>query len=204
MLLNHKEVWQKWGIAFGTQKTTTQPANPLKVKKIKLTSQPLEIFSKLQNHHPTTYLLESIEGPKKLAKYSFIGFDPKITVQSKNGKTRIKNHQTGETTTKKTTDPLRLIEQLLNNQAVPNSRLRFVGGAVGYISYDAVRYWEKLPQNCRADFGFPDLILLILQYVHNIHDYLEWTAIFDFEQAWILNYTDLLCLELLDSRLALY
>jgi len=78
-------------------------------------------------------------------------------VQSKNGKTRIKNHQTGETTTKKTTDPLRLIEQLLNNQAVPNSRLRFVGGAVGYISYDAVRYWEKLPQNCRADFGFPDL-----------------------------------------------
>ncbi len=147
---------KKWGIAFGTQKAT-KPANPLKIKQIKLTAKPLEIFSKLQKHFPTTYLLESIEGPKKLAKYSFIGFDPKITIQTKNGKTQIKNHQTSETTTKETTDPLRLIEQILKTQEFSNSRFRFVGGAVGYISYDAVRYWEKLPQNHQAGVGFPDL-----------------------------------------------
>ena len=130
-----------------TNNNQTKPANPLKIKKITLTQQPLEIFSKLQKQYQTTYLLESIEGPKKLAQYSFIGFDPKITLQTKNKKAQIKNERTGETTTQKTSDPLQLIERLLKNEAVSNSEFRFVGGAVGYISYDAVRYWEKLPEN---------------------------------------------------------
>jgi anthranilate synthase component I len=148
----------KWGIAFGTQiLAETKPDNPLNIKKIALTQQPLEIFSKLQKKYQTTYLLESIEGPKKLAQYSFIGFDPKITIQTKNKKAQIKNEKTGETTTQKTNDPLQLIEKILKNDEVPNSEFRFIGGAVGYISYDAVRYWEKLPENSNADLNFPDV-----------------------------------------------
>ena len=146
----------KWGIAFGSEQTTTS-ASSLKIKQINLQTQPLEIFSKLQKKHNTTYLLESIEGPQKLAKYSFIGFDPKITIQTKNGKTKIENQKTGETTTQKTKDPLQTIEKLLKCEEVTNSKFRFVGGAVGYISYDAVRYWENLPENHNADPGFPDL-----------------------------------------------
>ena len=157
MVLNYKEHKQKWGIAFGTQTTKTKPANPLKIKKINPTQHPLEIFSKLQKQYQTTYLLESIEGPKKLAQYSFIGFDPKITLQIKNGKAQIKNEKTGETTTEETDDPLQTLEQLMKNQAVSNSEFRFVGGAVGYISYDAVRYWENLPKNSKSDYSFPDL-----------------------------------------------
>jgi anthranilate synthase component 1 len=49
------------------------------------------------------------------------------------------------------------LERLLKDQTVSNSEFRFVGGAVGYISYDSVRYWEKLPQNSVDDLGFPDL-----------------------------------------------
>jgi len=45
----------------------------------------------------------------------------------------------------------------MKNQAVSNSEFRFVGGAVGYISYDAVRYWEHLPENSTSDLSFPDL-----------------------------------------------
>ncbi|MGD0450644.1 MAG: anthranilate synthase component I [Candidatus Bathyarchaeia archaeon] len=144
-------------MAFGAQTTTTKPANPLKIKKVTFTQQPLEIFSKLQKQYQTTYLLESIEGPKKLAQYSFIGFDPKITIQSKKQEARIKNERTNETVVKKTSDPLQLIEELLKYEAVTNSKFRFIGGAVGYISYDAVRYWEKLPEKSRSDLGFPDL-----------------------------------------------
>jgi anthranilate synthase component 1 len=158
MLLNHRKHEQKWGIAFGQYATTiTKPANSLKIKKIQITQQPLEIFSKLQKQYKTTYLLESIEGPKKLAQYSFIGFDPKITLQTKNKKAQIKNERTNVTTTQKTTDPLQLIESLLKDDAVSNSEFRFIGGAVGYISYDSVRYWEKLPENSQADLNFPDL-----------------------------------------------
>ena len=146
----------KWGIAFGPE-TTTTPASSLKIKQIKVQTQPLEIFSKLQKKHKTTYLLESIEGPQKLAKYSFIGFAPKITIQTKNGITKIEKQKTGEITTQETKDPLQIIENLLKCEEVTNSKFRFVGGAVGYISYDAVRYWEKLPENHHADIGFPDL-----------------------------------------------
>ncbi|MGA2681421.1 MAG: anthranilate synthase component I [Candidatus Bathyarchaeia archaeon] len=122
-----------------------------------LKEQPLEIFSRLQKKYRTAYLLESIEGPKKLAQYSFIGFDPKITIIAKNGKAKIKNEKTGETTTEKTSDPLQTLERLLKEEAVPNTEFRFVGGAVGYISYDSVRYWERLPQTSVDDLCFPDL-----------------------------------------------
>ena len=158
MLLNHTEQKQKWGIAFGTQTTTqTKPANPLNIKKIQLKQHPLEIFSKLQKKYQTAYLLESIEGPKKLAQYSFIGFDPKITIQTKNKKAQIKNERTNVTAIQRTTDPLQEIEKLVKDDAVSNSEFRFVGGAVGYISYDAIRYWEKLPENSQPDLSFPDL-----------------------------------------------
>jgi anthranilate synthase component 1 len=49
------------------------------------------------------------------------------------------------------------LERLLRDQAVPNSDFRFVGGALGYVSYDAVRNWEHLPSNSVDDLGFPDL-----------------------------------------------
>ena len=56
-----------------------------------------------------------------------------------------------------TSDPLQTLEHLMKNQTISNSEFRFVGGAVGYISYDAVRYWEHLPENSKSDHSFPDL-----------------------------------------------
>ena len=52
---------------------------------------------------------------------------------------------------------MQVLERLLKKESVSNSEFRFVGGAVGYISYDAIRYWEKLPENAQADLNFPDL-----------------------------------------------
>ncbi|MCW4053578.1 MAG: chorismate-binding protein, partial [Candidatus Bathyarchaeota archaeon] len=117
------------------------------------------MFSKLQNRFETAYLLESIEGPKKLAQYSFLGFAPSLTVEIKSGVAEIFNEKTGENTREKTSDPLHTIKKLVKGEAVSNSEFRFVGGALGYISYDAVRYWEKLPNKTRDDLNFPDLQL---------------------------------------------
>ncbi len=44
----------------------------------------------------------------------------------------------------------------MNGKAISNSEFRFAGGAVGYISYDMVRYWERLPQKAIDDLDFPD------------------------------------------------
>jgi anthranilate synthase component 1 len=45
------------------------------------------------------------------------------------------------------------------NRATASKDFRFAGGAVGYISFEAVRYWEKLPQRARDDLCFPDVEL---------------------------------------------
>ena len=88
-----------------------------------------------------------------------MGFAPTLTIEIKSGVAEIFNKKTGENTREKTSDPLHTIEKIVKRQAVSNNEFRFVGGALGYISYDAVRYWEKLPQKTRDDLNFPDLQL---------------------------------------------
>ena len=79
-----------------------------------------------------------------------------MTIQAKNGQATIIDEKTGEKTKQKTTDPLGLIQEALKPKTVHNREFRLVGGAVGYISYDAVRYWEKLAQP-KGDIDFPDV-----------------------------------------------
>ncbi|MBT8172328.1 anthranilate synthase component I [Candidatus Bathyarchaeota archaeon] len=128
----------------------------LKIKKIPFTKSPIEIFSKLYNHYENTYILESIEGPKKLSQYSFIGFNPEITIKIKNGKSITHNKRTDEKEIEKVNDPLKVIAKTLRDR-IGFKDQRFVGGAVGYIAYDAVKYWENLPKNSLDDQQFPDV-----------------------------------------------
>jgi anthranilate synthase component 1 len=145
---------------FGFQKSTTSTISKvnrqLKVRKLSFEKPPLEIFSKFYNKYENTYILESIEGPKKLSQYSFIGFDPTLTITIKNRKAVIRNKKTSEEERKKVDEPLTVIQETLRN--LPGFKeQRFIGGAVGYISYDAVRYWEKLPENTLDDQNVPDV-----------------------------------------------
>ena len=137
--------------------TSTKLVEPLKFKKIPLQNSPLEIFSIIYEHYKTAYLLESIEGPKKLAQYSFIGFDPQLTIRVKNGKALVRNEKENETIKENVSDPLDIVKRIIKSRATANKEFRFAGGAVGYISYDAIRYWEKLPTQAVDDLGFPDV-----------------------------------------------
>ncbi len=144
-----------------TKRKPAKENHKLSFKKISFTHAPLEIFSKLYKHSENAYLLESIEGPRKLAQYSFIGFNPTATIQIKNSHAVTRNELTGEETKEKTSDPLHIISRFVENHAVHNKEFRFVGGALGYISYDAVRYWEKLPQTTSDTLNFPDVQLSV-------------------------------------------
>jgi anthranilate synthase component 1 len=145
---------------FGFQKSAT-PTIPkvtrqLKIRKLSFEKPPLEIFSKLYSRYENMYILESIEGPKKLSQYSFIGFDPTLTITIKNGEAVTRNERTGEEERRKVGEPLAVIQETLRN--LPGFKeQRFIGGAVGYISYDAVRCWEKLPERALDDQNFPDV-----------------------------------------------
>jgi anthranilate synthase component 1 len=145
---------------FGIQKSSTSKmltlTHRLKTRKLSFEKPPLEIFSKIYNNYENAYILESIEGPKKLSQYSFIGFDPTLTITIKNGEAVIRNERTGEEERKKVNEPLAIIQKTLRN--LPGFKeQRFIGGAVGYISYDAVRCWEKLPESALDDQNFPDV-----------------------------------------------
>jgi anthranilate synthase component 1 len=150
-----------WGIMFGYKpsvtQTTIKTTHRIRLRKLPFAHSPLEIFSKFYKHHQNAYILESVEGPRKLAQYSFIGFNPSLTIKMKNGEVITRNERTGEENRKKFSDPLHAIEKIVKGRLLPHKELRFVGGAVGHISYDAVRYWERLPDTAVDDLNFPDI-----------------------------------------------
>jgi anthranilate synthase component 1 len=95
-------------------------------------------------------------GPRNLAQFSFIGFNPRLIMAAKNGRVILQNMGSNEKIGIETNDPLNTLKNLLG-ESLPDKRLRFSGGAVGYISYDAVRYWEKLPSISADDSEFLDI-----------------------------------------------
>lgn len=78
-----------------------------------------------------------------------------ITV--KNGLALFRNERTGEEETHRVADPLPAIQLALRNHSLKDYNFRLVGGAVGYVSYDAVRYWERIPSETLDNLGFPDV-----------------------------------------------
>jgi anthranilate synthase component 1 len=98
------------------------------------------------------FLLESAEAAERFGRYSFLGFDPKRTLSYRDGLYTVVDADGVREVPAK--DPFRGLAEIVGQKSVaplPNLPA-FVGGAVGYFSYDAVRYVEKLP----AELAPPD------------------------------------------------
>lgn len=127
----------------------------LSAKMLEVRESPNRLFVKFAKRFPNCFLLESAKGKSRLAEYSFIGFEPSKLVQVKNNIFEVTDEENGSKDGFRVSDPLTELRKLVP----PNSAgglFRFLGGAVGYISYDAVRHWEKLPSTARDDLGLPD------------------------------------------------
>jgi len=122
---------------------------------------PVSALMKLrQKSH--VFLLESVEGGEKWGRYTFLGSDPRVIFKvkgdhvliSENGKSRSHRHEG---------NPLRYLKDLLNTyRPVPVDGLpRFYGGAVGFLGYDMVRYFEKLSARASDDLKTDDSVFLI-------------------------------------------
>ena len=132
----------------------------LKASRLQTKDSPRSLFVKVKEEFENAFLLESAIGAKRLAEYSFIGFEPQTMVTVKDGALETAS-QDGPKDRLKTDDPLKELRGLI---AAPNaadiltsSPFRFIGGAVGYISYDSIRYWERLPAKARDDLSLPDM-----------------------------------------------
>jgi anthranilate synthase component 1 len=134
---------------------------------------PVSAFRKI-NKSAYGFLLESVEGGEQLARYSFLGANPSVIFKSKGKQVRItKNNQV--ILEKESSNPLDELKSLLNKYKVYTDPAlpRFFGGAVGYISYDMVRFMEKLPDKNPDDLQLPDMYFMItdtiLIFDHVLH-----------------------------------
>ena len=146
---------------FGSGNVVDSTPLDINIKRLEIKGSPVELFSKISDSRDYAFILESLIGPEKLAEYSFIGFDPTLIVKIRDGRANIVNNATGQQENLKIDDPITLMRSLVSRKVRTNLKYRFIGGAVGYISYDAIRYWEKLPSRIQDLNKFPDIELAI-------------------------------------------
>jgi anthranilate synthase component 1 len=122
---------------------------------------PVSVLRKLQ-HKDHVYLLESVEGGEKWGRYSFLGTDAGVVFKVRGNQVVIE--EKGRVTTREHKgDPLGLLRDLLGRYrpvAVPGLP-RFYGGAVGYLGYDMVRYFENLPDLPPDDLNLDEAVFVI-------------------------------------------
>ena len=123
---------------------------------------PVTAYMKTAKDHQYSFLLESVERADKIGRYSFIGADPSIVFRSKGTSiTMIRDGRVAEEY--ESDDPLLELRKLMATyEPVPVEGVpEFHGGAVGYISYDQVRFFEELPDENPDSLDLPDLYFMI-------------------------------------------
>ncbi|MGC4000986.1 MAG: anthranilate synthase component I [Anaeromyxobacter sp.] len=112
------------------------------------TETPVSAFLKLSRDEPRAFLLESVEGGERSARFSFLGARPRSVLRWKLGDPG---------------DPIAAVRAALaTHRAVPvPGTPRFSGGLVGHLSYDAVQRFEpRVPIAKQDELGFPDVLLM--------------------------------------------
>jgi len=135
--------------------------NSIQIQKLTTSEDQFGLFKKLYSLYDRVFILESLIGPKELAEMSVIGFDPEETVTCDTKKFIVKDRKGKVIQSSPVTEPLSQLRELMPK--VTDERFRYIGGAVGYINYDAVRFWEDLPVKGKKKGGFPLLEFGIYQ-----------------------------------------
>ena len=126
------------------------------IKEISTKLNSFELFTIFRNDK-NSFILDSAMDKEKLGRYSFISSNPFKVLKYKN------------------TDqnPLDYLQEELNKYKVSNNtKLPFIGGAVGYLSYDLGNYIENLPRSAKDDLNVYDLYFGLYNYVIVV-DHLE-------------------------------
>jgi anthranilate synthase component 1 len=136
---------------------------------------PVSAFLKIAEHSDYAFLLESVEGGERVARYSFLGKDPFLVVRSRGGRTIVE--QSG-TTTESEEPFLEKVRGLMASFQAPfvPELPRFTGGAVGFLAYDAApslepalqKAWSAVPPAAGDDGAFM-LFDTVLAFDHVKH-----------------------------------
>ncbi len=136
---------------------------------------PVSAYLSLSRRQKFSFLLESIEGGEKIARYSFMGVGPYLRLRYRDGAAEITEGERIERRTGNLFEELRRLTRAYRPVAMP-SLPPFTSGAVGYLAYDVVRLLERLPERAADDLKLPDAQFLFFSQLvafdharHQIH-----------------------------------
>ncbi|NSW89571.1 MAG: aminodeoxychorismate synthase component I [Firmicutes bacterium] len=140
------------------------------IKEIKTSLDSFELYTIFKDNS-FSFFLDSGVDHEKLGKYSFIGFDPQLVFKSKNNKINIIEKGVYRTFYG---NPFQKLKEILSKYKIDyRSEFPFMGGLVGYLSYDLCHHIEKLPRTAIDDVNIPDCFLgmydgiIIIDHVKN-------------------------------------
>jgi len=130
---------------------------------------PVSVFAKL-GRGPYSFLLESVVGGEKWAAYSFAGVRPRMVFRAKGKDVEVlKPDGPGMRVAERVQadNPLDYVSNALAAMpaAVPPGLPRFFGGAVGWLGYDMVRHFERLPSRAPDELALPDMCFALTDTV---------------------------------------
>jgi len=116
-----------------------------------------ELYRRIASPGRPSFLLESGKGGSGVARWSFFGSDPYLELSGKGMRYELRTRD-GSTVHKG--DPFKALAELVRASRIarPDDAPPFVGGAVGFFSYDLIRQFEKLPNQATDDLRLPDMI----------------------------------------------
>jgi anthranilate synthase component 1 len=122
---------------------------------------PIGLYRKLAGERAGTFLLESAEHGRAWSRYSFVGVRCAALLTERDGRAVwLGNAPVGLPTDGDPLEALRDTIDALHTERLPGLP-PLTGGMVGYVSYDAVRRWERLPDANPDELGIPELAMLL-------------------------------------------
>lgn len=126
-----------------------------KIKEFKTKLSPFDIYSIFSNEEDSVFL-DSSKEDENLSRYSFIGINPVEKFEVLKCKCYINSIEIGEK------DGFLELEKRIKKYKLDiNSEIPLIGGYIGYISYDAGRMIEKLPNTAKEDLKIPDMRFIL-------------------------------------------
>ena len=125
---------------------------------------PVSLYKKVCSDTRYSFLLESAEKPGSIGRYSFIGFNPRAIFKSKGFKIELIEDNKIK---RLRGNPLDILKKYLKKykgtrqEGLP----RFISGAVGYFSYDIIRFFEDIPDNNTDDLNLPESYFIFVDTV---------------------------------------
>lgn len=121
---------------------------------------PVSLFLKIREDATMPFLFESVEGGENLARYSFLGCNPYQVLRMQEGTPVLTNNRSDESEQYDGVPFYDVLRTLVGHHTEPNlpGLPRLTGGAVGYSSYDTIRYTEHLPNVPEDELHLPEAI----------------------------------------------